>query len=229
MNKNNCGDGDGKGKGFISQWWPWNRSRDSDQDLAPYRRLAIQLHYDLIRPDNPRSVLLVTPTASRACGYSSADLASCLAEELRRPVLLIDLCHKDREASRILNCTDNRGLTDMLCDPALPLDEVVLPTTCENVSFLPAGTSAAGSPPATADSINALLKEAQSRYEFVVLSGGSVLDNAAALSLAPHVGCVLLLAVENETKVEDLDTAQNALSMCKARKLGLVLTTLTRG
>ena len=67
------------------------------------------------------------------------------------------------------------------------------------------------------------------RYDFVLLSGGSVLDDSMALALAPHVGGVLLLVVENKTTVEGLDAAQDALSLCKARKVGLVLTTRVKG
>lgn len=219
------------GDGSNSRWWPslWGRWRRPEQDLAPYRRLALQLHYDLPRPDSARSVLLVTPTTSTLCAYGSAALACCLAEELQRPVLLIDASPRQPEVSRILDCTANRGYADFLSDPTLSLDELVLPTNHENVRFLPAGANLGPSQPASPDDIRVLLKAAESRYEFVLLSGGSVLHNSMALALTPCVGCVLLLAIENETMVDDLDAAQDALSFCKARKVGLVLTTPFRG
>ena len=134
----------------------------------------------------------------------------------------------DPEASRILACEDTRGFADVLNDPTIALDTLVLPTSRGNVSVLPAGTGADIPLVAASESVDTLLKAAESRYEFVVLSGGSVLHNSIVLSLARHVGCALLLAVENETKVADLDSAQNALVACKARKLGLVLTTPAR-
>lgn len=219
------------GNGFASGWWAslWGRLRQSDVDLAPYRRLALQLHYALPRPDNPRSVLLVTPTTSGLCAHSSVTLVCCMGEALRRPVLLIDVCPRAPEASRILDCSANRGFADLLSDPKLPLDELALPTTREHVSFLPAGSNVGASAPASPEEMSAVLKAAESRYDFVLLSGGSVLSDSMALALAPHAGCVLLLVTENETPVEDLDAAQDSLSFCKARKVGLVLTTPVGG
>jgi hypothetical protein len=52
-----------------------------------------------------------------------------------------------------------------------------------------------------------------------------VLGDAMTTAIAPRVGCVVLLAVENETRVDDLDAAQDVLAYSKARRVALVLTT----
>lgn len=225
MNNNNNSNNNSNGN---HSWWSFLRkgSDRHDQDLAAYRRLALQLHYDLPRPDNPRSVLIVTPATSTLGARGSLILASCVAEELRRPILLIDACLRGPEVSRILNCTAVAGFSDFLSDPTQPLDNVVLPTNNENVWFLPAG--GALSRPISPDSVSQFLKTAEARFEFVLVSGGSVLNDSLALSLAPCVGSVLLLVVENETMVQDLNAAQDALGFCKARKVGLVLTSPVR-
>lgn len=221
----------GNGHGINSRKRPFGegRARQFNQYLEPYRRLALQLHYGLPRPDNPRSVLLVTPTASALGAHGSTDLACSMADELRRPILLIDACPRDPEVSRILDCMGSRGFADILSDPGLRPDDFVLPTTHENVSFLPAGAEVASHRPAQPHDMSALLKAAEGRNDFVILSGGSVLNDSLSLALAPYVGCVMLLVIENETKVEDLDAARDALFFCKARQVGLVLTTALRG
>ena len=53
-------------------------------------------------------------------------------------------------------------------------------------------------------------------------------DNGLALALAPLVGCVLLLATEDETMIDDLDAAQEALRIRKTRDIGVVLATRSR-
>jgi len=220
------------GDGSNSRWWTslWRRSRGSEQDLAAYRRLALQLHYDLPRPQSDRSVLLVTPTASALCAHGAATLACCLAEEVSRPVLLMDASPGRPDVTRMLDCAARPGFVDFLADPELKLDDLIVPTTHDSVFFLPAGTGPGpSSQPVSRDGVGALLEAVGSRYDFVLLSGGSVLDNSMALALAPHVGCVLLLVIEQKTTVEDLDAAQDSLCFCKARKVGLVLTTPIRG
>ena len=131
--------------------------------------------------------------------------------------------------SHLLGCDGAPGLSDYLgADPKMPLADLVFPTTYPNVAFLPAGAPATLSKPAPPDEIAGLLLAMQQQYDFVLLCGGSVLNNSVALAVAPYLGCVLLLAVENETLVEDLDAAQDALAFCKARKVGIVFTTPAR-
>jgi tyrosine-protein kinase Etk/Wzc len=171
----------------------------------------------------------VTPESYSLSAKSSITLAMSLADELKRPVLLVDASLKSAEATRVLGCTGERGLTDFLAETSLSIAELALQTTHPQVSFLPAGTRATSGSPALPEQLTALFEAIFQDYDFLILSGGSVLNESMALALAPHVGCVLLLAIENETTVDDLDAAQHALDFCRARKVGLVLTTPPAG
>lgn len=193
--------------------------------MAAYRRVALQLHYDLPRDNNCRSVLLLAPTACKMSVNGSFILSACLAQELGRPVLMIDASAKRAAASQLVQCASMKGFTDLLRDPQLSWSDLVMRTDRENVSFLSAGTSPLGSHAHSVERVEEVLCAFGNRFDFVVLSGGSVLEDGAGLALAPHVGCVLLMAVENETKLADLDNAQNVLGYCKARRVGLIFTT----
>ena len=199
----------------------WKQWRSPELDLTPYRLLAMQLHYDLPREEQTRSVLLVTPDSSPSSGWAGVALGRCLAEELRQNVLRVDACPRAPELSRMLGVEDQRGLGDLLSGGSASLADYVLKTSTEYLGVLPAGTTPES---ARLEQLQPLMEAAQARNDFVIFTGGSVLSDPFALGLAPHVGCVLLLAVENETKVEDLDAAQDALSYCRARRVGLVLT-----
>jgi Mrp family chromosome partitioning ATPase len=224
------GNGNGNGNGFNPRLWsaPWQRRGQTEQDAAAYRRLALQLHYDLSHTAGPRSVLLVTPSTSALCARGSVAVASCLAEQSCRRVLLIDVCPENPEASRILQGYGTRGFTDFLGDSKPQLGDLVLPTTCENVSFLPAGADIEHSDPAAPENIKAFLHTAETKYDYVLLCGGSVLHDPTTFALAPYVGRVLLLVIENQTRMEDLDAAQDVLALCKAPKVGLVFAKPTR-
>src|SRR5579872_2676021 len=159
MSVNGNGHGNGNGNGFNSRWWSalWKRSNHAEQDTAAYRRLALQLHYDLSLADGRRSALLVTPSTSALCAQGSISVASCLAEQVCRPVLLIDVCPQNPEASRILKGDGGRGFADFVADPKLELHDLVLPTNRENVSFLPAGAALDRSRAASPENVKALL------------------------------------------------------------------------
>lgn len=213
--------------GFASRWLQSlrGRSRRPERDVTPFRRVALQLHYDLPRPENRRSVLIAAPSHSDLCAHSSATLATCMAEQMLRPVLLVDVCQGNPDAGRVLHCVSGRGFTDLLGQPSLSLEELVFPTNQKNVHFLSVGSDLGSASKATPEGINALLKAAEERYEFVVLSAGSVLHDPLALAMVPFVGQVLLLVIENDTKIDDLDAAQDAIALCQARRVGLLLTT----
>lgn len=219
------------GNGFSPRWWSMIKSRlgPSAIDTSHYRRLALQLHYDLPRLEGRRSALVVTPERSSLSAPSSVALAMSLGDELDQPVLLVDASPRSGAVSQALGCTGERGLSDLFAEPALSLEELTLETTHPKVSFLPAGSNAASASPATPEQLTALFEVASKSFDFVLLSGGSMLDESMALAAAPQVGCVLLLAVENETTVEELDAAQRALDYCRAHKVGLVLTTPLSG
>ncbi len=223
---NGNGNGGGRGLPRFSGWWSslMKNARGSDLELSAYRRLALQLHYDLPRTMEQRTTLLVTPRPSPFLASASAYLARSLAEELRQPVLLVDACSK-YPVSSLLGCNAQRGFFEFLSNPGIPLKDLIVSTNTENVSFLPAGVPVAGSP----DTISPLLQSASEGSDFVVLAGGSVLNDSISLALAPHVGCVLLLVIENETRTDDLDAARTALSYCKAKKLAVLLTKPIRG
>lgn len=214
----------GNGNGHHPRWWHSLRRKRhpaADVDRASYLRLALQLHYDLPRADGGRSVLLVTPAGSMVCAQAGLSLASALAEQLAKPVLLVDACPASPDTTHLVGGQGESGLSDFLTNPASSLRDLVRTTTTENVHVLPAGSAR----PFVHDRIDALLAAAAHEYDFVLLAGGSVLNDALAMALAPCVQCVLLVVIENETRVEELDAARSTLGYCRARKVGMLLTT----
>ena len=211
------------GNGHHPRRWHFGRTKRQElgtANMAPYRRLALQLHYEVRRADKGRSVLLVTPGASSACARASLMLAAAFAEQLAKPVLLVDASPTSPEATRLVGAT-GAGLSEFLTDAGSSLCDFVVPTTTANVHFLPAGQAQ----PFLHERIDALLTQAAAHYDVTLLAGGSVLSDALSLALSPSAECVLLVVNENETRVEDLDAAQSTLGYCKARNVGLLLTT----
>jgi Mrp family chromosome partitioning ATPase len=202
------------------------RSR-SGPDLTAYHRLVLQLHYDLPRGQEPRSALLATPVhATGIAAHGSSALATCMAEELNRPILLVDASGRGAELSDLLDAAQEAGLVDLLEDPQRQLTDYVLPTSRDKLDFLPAGQWQG---PPSPDHLEPLLSTMQEQYDFVVFCGGALMDNPMSLAVAPHAGCVLMLVVEKQTSIDDLDAAHDALSFCHARKAGVVLTEARRG
>jgi Mrp family chromosome partitioning ATPase len=189
---------------------------------APFNHLAFQLHHDMPRADGPRTVLLTTANTAPEAAQAGFALAHSLASELQGSVLCVDVDMMLGEASRVLGCGAARGFSDLMADPALRVRDLALPTSNPLVTFLPAGVTSAASQPRTLERVERAVKSLAEGYDFVLMIGGSVLDDTMALSIAPHVGSVVLFALENCTMLADLDRAQRALRICKARHIALV-------
>jgi len=200
------------------------RARRAEDDLAAYRRLAIQLHTDLAGGHN--SVLVVSPDLPDVPARSSLVLACCVADELPGRVLLIDACKRDPVATRLLGASGLPGLANLMADGGAAWAPMILPTSHDRLDFLPAGNPGVHGP-GTRDISELLALLARDR-SLVLISGGSVLNESASASLAPHVGCALLSVVEDQMRVSDLEAAQQTLLLSRPRKLGILMTTATR-
>ena len=198
---------------------PLAANRLQDQSLIPYRRLALQLHHDLRRGFASRSVMLVSPDDARICAVAAANLACCMAEELGRALLLADATREGLLSSEMTNAAP-KGLNNFLSNSDLPLDGLILPTSFNDVFFLPSGTRSAGSRP---ENTTELLASTADLFEFVVVAAGAILNDPFALASAPGFGAVLMLLVENETSMKNYVDAQRTLEMCKVENVRVVV------
>ncbi|HEX4780370.1 MAG TPA: hypothetical protein VH301_06425 [Usitatibacter sp.] len=208
----------------LFRWGP----RPAKPDQEPWRRLALRLRYEMALPEGPRSVMLATPNEGELDARCGLELAESLAEELGKPILVVDAAPRERRLSRLLGCSELRGFTDALIEPQLPLADIVLPTTHAGVAIVPAGIIADPVGHVAAEQLAEILEAFQRDHEVVLFCGGAVPANGLALALAPVVGRVLLLATENETTAEELDAAQDSLHVRNARDVGLILATRAR-
>ena len=207
-----------------AQWWhPTATTTDLDSTAAPYRRLALQLQHEFSADGLGCCLMLCTPNRATLASLAGPCLAYALAEELGQRVMLIDASGADGHLSRTMGCDFQLGWSDLLADEARAIEPMVLPTSHPGVSFLPAGTVPDAVSGRHQGAIPRLLERARAQHPFLILSGGSVLHETAALAAAPHVATVMLMPVENETLVADLDAAQKALRLCKARHIGIVM------
>lgn len=209
----------------LPSWW---RIHASQPDQEPWRRLALGLHYNQPQSGRPRTAMLLSVAPGEVGARSSLALAAAFADEVGKPVLLVDADPGARTLSALVDCSDARGLTDALFDERLTAPEITLPTTNPNVSFVAAGLLAERITSVASDRLAALLEVFREGYQFVLIHGGEVPINALALAFVPLAGCTLLIGAENETTIEDLDAAQETLQIRRARDVGLVVVNRVR-
>lgn len=92
--------------------------------------------------DNANVVMVTSCVSGEGKTFSAINLAISIAMERDRSVLLIDGDVTNPSAGERLGFkSKQRGLTDLLLNPNMYLEDVVLQSDVKNLSFLPAGSS----------------------------------------------------------------------------------------
>jgi capsular exopolysaccharide synthesis family protein len=183
-------------------------------------RTALQFSTAAGVPD----VLLVTSSkAAEGKSTTSRTIAQNFAR-LGMRVLLIDADLRNPSLHRSFGADDSTGFSNLLTGAAT-LDQVVKPTDSPGLFFIPSGPL----PPTPAEllgreKLRAVLAEARSMFDLVVLDGPPVLGLADAPLLADAAANVLLVIAARETKRGQARNALRRLQQGQSKVVGVILT-----
>jgi len=210
--------------------WRWLRPGPGpDLGADPVSVLALRLHGDLSAQGGARSVL-VTAADDDAVGLDTTlELAWCLAEQGGHTVLLVDGAFGNDGLGAALGVAGLAGLTDWLDagsasvpGPPAALASLIQPTGHERIHVLPQG-DARKAATVRARALPELIAQAGGQHDFVLVFSSLQGDVHRALAFSPVVDAALLVAVEEQTLVEQITRGQRLLDDCGARRVALVL------
>jgi capsular exopolysaccharide synthesis family protein len=167
---------------------------------------------------------LLTVTSTRP-GEGKSRLALALARSAARAgerVLLVDCDLWRRNLSRIMDCPDTPGLTDLLAHRA-DTQGLVQRDEYSGLAFMPAGTAPDGRRIADL-AVKASTEGWRRDYDLVVLDAPPILASADALLLAEMAEGILLCIRWNHTPRRLVAHARGLLGPQTGRSLGVVLT-----
>ena len=165
---------------------------------------------------NSNRIMVTSSTAGEGKTYVSLNLALSLAMELETHVLLVDADATRPAVLDRLALPPAKGLLDLLVDPALSPDSLILSTNVERLSILPAGSPQEQSTELLAsDGMNRLVERltAEDPRRIVLFDAPPLLGASESRVLASHMGQVILvIAADNTpqgTVAEALATVEN--------------------
>lgn len=150
----------------------------------------------------------------------AANLAMSIAMELDHTVLLVDADVARPSLPGLFGFGHQRGLLDLLTDPSLELNQVLLRTNVEKLSILPAGTQ---HPRATellaSAAMNQLLADLSSRYSdrIIIFDSPPLLLTTEAQALAAHVGQIVVVVRAESTLRNEVMRALSTIDACPVK------------
>ncbi|WP_129792840.1 CpsD/CapB family tyrosine-protein kinase [Sphingosinicella sp. CPCC 101087] len=164
-----------------------------------------------------RSVLITSAQSGDGKSFCATNLALSLAGERGLEVLLIDGDFTKRDALAILGIEDGPGLVDVLADPSLDPESLVIRTDVPGLSVLPGGRRDHAVPELLAsDRTREVLAGliASDPRRIILLDSPPVLMASPATVLAGHVGQVLVVVRADRTTEADLRETVGLLVGC---------------
>jgi exopolysaccharide/PEP-CTERM locus tyrosine autokinase len=167
-------------------------------------------------------VLVCPPLPGEGKTFCATNLALAIAAEKDSEVLLVDADVAKPSVLSTLGLSGGPGLMDALADPAVRVEDCVIPTDVPGLYVLPAGSSTNSdseylASARTAEVLDRLTEGAPNRI--VIFDSPPALAATPAAELAKHVGQALVVVRADITSQSSLEDALSLLSTCPDIKL----------
>ena len=201
--------------GYITPHAP--RSRLAEEFRVIKRPLLINARGKSAAPvANANRIMVTSSLPGEGKTYVSVNLAMSLAMEVDTEVLLVDADASRPAVLDRLGLPPSKGLLDLLVEPELALESVVLATNVDGLSILPAGTPQAQSTELLASEAMSRLVErlaAEDPRRIVLFDTPPLLSASESRVLAAHMGQVIMVIAADDTPqgtvAEALATVEN--------------------
>jgi capsular exopolysaccharide synthesis family protein len=196
---------------------------ESDPPVAEaYRRLRTSVQL-LTRADRLRILMIASAVEQEGKTTTAANLAVSLAM-IGRQVVLVSADLRRPRLHEFLGVDNDTGVEGVLRGSAT-LDDAVQPTWVKNLRILPSGpASPHPGELLSSDRTGPLFKELVKAADFVIVDSPPVLLVADAISMAPQVDAIVLVAREGTTTRKEVELARATFERAGTRVIGTVFT-----
>lgn len=167
-------------------------------------------------------ILVTSANPNEGKTFCSVNLALSLAAEEDHEVLLVDADFAKPSVLSTLGLAARDGLMDALADPAVNVEDLIIPTDVKNLSVLPAGNQTIRdaeylASDRTVEVLNQLTDNAPHRI--IIFDSPPVLAASPAPVLAQQVGQTVVVVRADKTTESALREAVSLLSGCEHLQL----------
>jgi capsular exopolysaccharide synthesis family protein len=189
--------------------------------MESYRTLRTNINFAAVG-NQVRSMVVTSSAPAEGKSTTCANLAMAMAMDGKK-VIIVDADLRRPSQHHLFKVDASPGLTDLLIG-SHTIDEVLRPTTVENVFLIPAGSP----PPNPAELLGSaamgrFLAEVETRADVILLDTPPALAVADATVLAARTDGALLVVGYGDTKKASVKRAKDMLARGNANILGTVL------
>ena len=198
-----------------------------DPITEAYRVLRTNLQFSGLK--NPGGSLLITSSGPGEGKTTTASNLSVVLAQTQKRVILADGDLRRPSVHKIFGLSNKTGLTSMVLDESLSIDDVVQATSVSGLRVLTSGPL----PPNPAEVLNSpemarIIDRLREGADLVIFDSPPVLVVTDAVILAGKLNSTLLVADAGRTRSDALRRSVETLSKVNAKVLGVVLNKMTK-
>ncbi len=162
-------------------------------------------------------VMVTSARPGEGKSFTALNLAGSIAQHSTEKVLLVDLDAKLRPISALLGVGDRLGFHDMVADPTLRPEDVILNTAIANLTFLPVGSRSGELTDSTSvRPITPVITRLARRFpkHLVMLDAPPCLSTSDPHTVAPYVGQVVMVIEAERTQRSEVEAALDLVRVC---------------
>jgi len=171
----------------------------------------------------PKTILVTSSVYGEGCTTIATHLARIRTKAYNEKILLIESHVKNSSGSFDSPLSEPPGLSDILFK-GVSLEEVVRPSTPQNLHFMGPGLEKLGSLSLPKiEALKQLLQKAKERYDFILFDGPPVLEYPEIGILANQFEGTLLVIQANKTTRGDVERATRVILNVGGKLIGCIL------
>ena len=171
------------------------------------------------RPERANLLMVASATTDEGKTFTCINLALSIAREKDWSVVLVDVDCAKQHITSMFSAENELGLLDLLKDPSIHPNEVIMPTNVPSLSVLPAGNRDHNAAELLSSErmvqVARLLSE-EDKFRMVVMDSSPLLLTTEAPVLSSHVGQVALVVYAGHTSQSAVLAALDKLDGTKA-------------
>jgi len=189
-----------------------------------YRFLARQLAKDVAGVEGAPKIVVSSTGSLELSSEILLMLAYFLQDEFRCRILLVDGTFRQGGISHRLGIANPLGFMDYLCSKDCQPETLIVPTGNKNVFVMPSGSGLSMDQQLVErDQISARLNRASRSFAYVIVQQDRILNDSRYLVFNEIADLVLLHAVEQKTRQNDLELCQKVYEDHSIHGVRLVL------
>jgi protein-tyrosine kinase len=200
--------------------WEQPRSRVAEEFRIAQRQILRNAASPATSEQGQGNLIMVTSARpGEGKSFFALNLASSIARQRDHDVLLVITDHKRDSIGPALGLSAARGLLDLMVDPTLDADDLIVRTGLKHLSILPIGQQGALSGELFASRrATRLIQSLARRYadRLVILDTPPCLAASEPGILAPIVGQTVMVVEAEQTQREEIEASIELIQDCPA-------------